>query len=432
MRIHDLIGVGFGPSNIALAIALDEHREAGRPIDALFLEKQSAFAWHPHMLLSHAHMQIAFLKDLATLRNPRSRFTFVNYLHERQRLPAFINLKTFYPSRREFNDYLAWAAAHFDECCSYGEEVIDVLPEIDGGRVDLLRMRSRDRAGRIRERLTRHLVISVGGSPRVPEAFTALMEDSRVIHSSAYLQNGAMLDRAQRVAVIGGGQSAAEIFIDLHDRGIEVDLIMRGQAMRPSDDSPFANEIFDADFTDYIFGKPREGRANLLSQFQNTNYAAPDLELIQTIYKVFYEQRVRGVERHRHLRRHDVESATIHGGPLQIGLRNLDSGQLTRNPYDLVVLATGYEREAHRSLLASLEPWLGDMSVDRRYQLIAEPEFLPRIFLQGACEGTHGLSDTLLSVIAVRAGEIADRVPCLQREGPLDANALMKSVVRNV
>lgn len=426
MRIHDLIGVGFGPSNIALAIALDERTEAGRPIDAFFLEKQPSFAWHPHMLLSHAHMQIAFLKDLATLRNPRSRFTFVNYLHERQRLPAFINLKTFYPSRREFNDYLAWAAGHFDECCSYGEEVVDVLPEIDGDRVDLLRLRSRDRVGRIRERLTRHLVVSVGGSPRVPEAFTALMEDSRIIHSSAYLQDGAALDRARRVAVIGGGQSAAEIFIDLHNRGIEVDLIMRGQAMRPSDDSPFANEIFDADFTDYLFGKPRECRAGLLAQFQNTNYAAPDLELIQAIYKVFYEQRVHGVERHRHLRRHDVESATIHGGRLLIGLRNLDSDQMTLTPYDLVVLATGYEREAHRDLLGSLEPWLGDWSVDRRYQLITEPEFLPKIFLQGACEGTHGLSDTLLSVIAVRAGEIADRVPCLQDGRRSNAEAFMK------
>ena len=430
MRIHDLIGVGFGPSNIALAIALDERREAGRPIDALFLEKQPAFAWHPHMLLSHAHMQISFLKDLATLRNPCSRFTFVNYLHERQRLPAFINLKTFYPSRHEFNDYLTWAASQFRDCCSYGEAVIDVLPEVDGGRVDLLRVRSRERSGRIRERLTRHLVVSVGGSPRVPEAFAALLEDPRVIHSSAYLRNVATLDCAERVAVIGGGQSAAEIFIDLHNRGIEIDLIMRGQAMRPSDDSPFANEIFDADFTDYIFGKPREGRADLLARFQNTNYAAPDLELIQAIYKVFYEQRVRGVERHRHLRRHDVESASVHGGRLQVGLRNLDSGELTRNPYDLVVLATGYEREAHRSLLASLEPWLREWSVDRCYQLITGPEFLPRIFLQGACEGTHGLSDTLLSVIAVRAGEIAEGVPCLEGERLAEASAFMSRLAR--
>ena len=64
-HIHDLIGIGFGPSNVALAIALDEKRHGGKPLDALFIERQPSFAWHPHMLLDQAHMQISFLKDLA-------------------------------------------------------------------------------------------------------------------------------------------------------------------------------------------------------------------------------------------------------------------------------------------------------------------------------------------------------------------------------
>jgi L-ornithine N5-oxygenase len=33
-HIHDLIGVGFGPSNIALAIALEEKRHGAKPVDA--------------------------------------------------------------------------------------------------------------------------------------------------------------------------------------------------------------------------------------------------------------------------------------------------------------------------------------------------------------------------------------------------------------
>ena len=101
MHIHDLIGIGFGPSNIALAIALEEGRDARpqhRPLDALFVERQPGFVWHRNMLLDQAHMQISFLKDLATLRNPSSRFTFLNYLHEKDRLQDFINLKTFSPA----------------------------------------------------------------------------------------------------------------------------------------------------------------------------------------------------------------------------------------------------------------------------------------------------------------------------------------------
>ena len=152
MHIHDLIGIGFGPSNLALAIALQEQAaQGGAPVDALFIEKQPRFAWHPNMLLDHAHMQISFLKDLATLRNPASPYTFLNYLHAKHRLQDFINLKTFYPSRHEFNDYLSWAASHFSEQCAYGEEVLSVLPEMQGDKVSLLRVRSHHPEHGVRE-----------------------------------------------------------------------------------------------------------------------------------------------------------------------------------------------------------------------------------------------------------------------------------------
>ena len=174
MKIYDLIGIGFGPSNIALAITLEEQKQSGYGIESFFIEKQPNFAWHANMLLDNAHMQVSFLKDLATMRNPSSHFTFINYLHQKNRLQDFINLKTFFPSRHEFNDYLTWAASHFDHCCAYGEEVIEVLPEKRGDEVALLRIRSRNREQVVHERLTRNLVISIGGQPRIPESFASL------------------------------------------------------------------------------------------------------------------------------------------------------------------------------------------------------------------------------------------------------------------
>lgn len=48
--------------------------------------------------------------------------------------------------------------------------------------------------------------------------------------------------------------------------------------------------------------------------------------------------------------------------------------------------------------------------VTRTYQLVpkdADVEPLPRVHIQGCTESSHGLSDTLLSVVSVRAGEIA-------------------------
>jgi lysine N6-hydroxylase/L-ornithine N5-oxygenase len=198
MHIYDLVGIGFGPSNIALAITLEEKNQEGYKPDSFFIEKQPGFARHANMMLDNTHMQISFLKDLATMRNPSSHFTFINYLHQKQRLQDFINLKTFFPSRHEFNDYLAWAASHFDHCCAYGEEVFEVLPEGRNDEVALLRVRSRDSHSIIHERLTRNLIISVGGMPNIPECFAPFRNDKRIFHSNGYLRNMANHEAAKK------------------------------------------------------------------------------------------------------------------------------------------------------------------------------------------------------------------------------------------
>ena len=49
--------------------------------------------------------------------------------------------------------------------------------------------------------------------------------------------------------------------------------------------------------------------------------------------------------------------------------------------------------------------------VTRAYRLVPKDtgaESLPRVYIQGCTESTHGLADTLLSVISVKAGEIVD------------------------
>jgi L-ornithine N5-oxygenase len=415
-HIHDLIGIGFGPSNVALAIALDEKRHGGKPLDALFIERQPSFAWHPHMLLEQAHMQISFLKDLATLRNPTSRFTFVNYLHEQGRLTDFINLKSFFPSRHEFNDYLGWAAGQFEDACRYGEEVFEVLPEKQGGEVPLLRVRSRGEGGKVQERLARNLVVSIGGTPNIPENFRELRGDARVFHSSSYLKDMARHPQARKVAIIGAGQSAAEIFMDLQGRpgAPQVDFIMRARSIRPSDDSPFVNEVFNADFTDYMYSRDIDERAALLDEFAQTNYAVADLDLIQQIFKVFYDQKVMRGNRLRMLRQHDVRAVRAAADGIHLTLWDQDAGRESTVRYDAVVLATGYARDQHKDLLMPLAPYLGDYDVDRYYRLKATSDFHPGIYLQGACEDSHGLSDTLLSVTSVRTGEIGNALLAAQ------------------
>lgn len=405
---HSLIGIGFGPSNIALAIALQEAAETQLADNALFIEKQPEFNWHKNMMMDNTHMQIAFNKDLVTLRNPKSHFSFINYLHEQNRLADFINLQTFFPSRYEFNDYLAWSAAHFDQQVKYSEEVFDIQAVEENGQVTALTVLSRNAAGEVQSRETNNLVVSTGGCGYIPEQFKYLATDKRVFHSNDYLTEIAANSDAKRIAVIGAGQSAAEIFRDLHGRPQEhhVDMIMRASSMKPSDDSPFVNEIFNAEFTDYVYSKSQDEREALLKEFRQTNYACPDLPLIEEIYDIFYQQKVLKKHRHNFVPNTQVEHVLSDESGIHMTLKNNRTGELSTQSYDAVVLATGYVRDQYKKLLAPLAEHLTSFEVDRNYCIKTADNFLPKIILQGACESSHGLSDTLLSILPIRSQEI--------------------------
>ncbi|MCJ2188290.1 lysine N(6)-hydroxylase/L-ornithine N(5)-oxygenase family protein [Novosphingobium beihaiensis] len=400
----DCVGIGFGPSNLALAIAM---QEAGNGLSCHFLERHPDFVWHGDMLLDGSRMQICFLKDLVSMRKPTSPFSFLNYLHEHGRFEDFINTRTFYPSRREFNDYLRWAAGHFDAQCSYGQEVLAIEPEWDHGRVRHVRVHARDQHGQERYWLARNVVIATGGQPCVPDAFAGLNGHAQVIHSSRYLSAADRLGKAERVAVVGFGQSAAEIFLDLHGKGVAVDLIARASTLRPADSSSFVNEIFNADYTDYFFHRPLEERRQLVGDFSSTNYSVVDNDLIEEIFDTFYQQKVMKDERHRLSPRHEVLAARAQDGQLQLDLRNLDDGSHDMRRFDGVVLATGYRHTPSAAFLDAMAPCLESLAPARDYRLPATPLCDVGIYLQGCCEATHGLSDSLLSVLPARAEEIA-------------------------
>jgi L-ornithine N5-monooxygenase len=412
--IYDAVGVGFGPSNLALAIALDEvTRRRGRAFRAHFIEKQQSFAWHGGMLLPGSDMQISFLKDLVLMRDPTSRFTFLNYLHARGRLEFFINQKSFYPSRTEFNDYLTWAAGQFPETVSYGEEVLAIEPDMARGPVTHLAVRSRDAAGQERTRLARNLVLAVGGRAKIPPLFQRLGGDSRAFHSSSYLSSVAALGLADtpatRIAVIGRGQSAAEIALDLHSRfsHARIDMITRGFALRPADDTPFVNEIFNPAYTDFIYNQPEHVRDAILGEFRNTNYAVVDADLIRTLYGILYQQKVAGTERLSIMSMREVVDVGWTLASITLNVRDCAAGTCNSTSYDAVVLATGYDRDNGGRLLEGLSNHLPGLTVERNYRLKATSDFAPSIYMQGTSEATHGLSDTLLSVLAIRAEEIA-------------------------
>ncbi|OCR25675.1 ornithine monooxygenase [Pseudomonas syringae] len=411
--VHDLIGIGFGPSNLALAIALQERGEVAGALDVLFLDKQADYRWHGNTLVTQSELQISFLKDLVTLRNPTSPFSFVNYLKQHGRLVDFINLGTFYPCRMEYNDYLRWVAGQFGEQSRYGEEVTAIEPVLHKNKVEALRVLSTDTQGQHHVRTSRSVVVSPGGTPRIPEAFAGLKEDARVFHHSRYLERMAkqacVNGKPMRIAIIGGGQSAAEAFIDLNDSfpSVQVDMILRGSALKPADDSPFVNEVFSPEFTDLMFSQGGAQREQMIREYHSTNYSVVDIDLIERIYGVFYRQKVSGIARHAFRSLTTVETATATAQGVEMVMRNLASNESKTQVYDAVVLATGYERQLHRHLLAPLAEYMGDFEVSRDYRIKTDARCQASVYMQGFCEASHGLSDTLLSVLPIRADEIA-------------------------
>ncbi|CCX16267.1 L-lysine 6-monooxygenase (NADPH-requiring)-domain-containing protein [Pyronema domesticum] len=422
--VYDLVCVGFGPASLAIAIALSESRPNAR---VLFLERQSKFAWHSGMLLPGTRMQISFLKDLATMRNPRSHFTFTNYLHEQGRLVNFTNLGTFLPLREEFNDYLSWCADHFVDVVRYSHSVEEIVP-VDGQRQirewDITA--TNEATGTVEKFTTRNVVIAIGGRPSIPDG---LSSDPRIIHSSRYSSAiPALLSDSSapyKIAVIGAGQSSAEIFQNLGSKypNAKTSLFIRSHALKPSDDSPFVNEIFNPERVDEVFAMDAETRRKFKAENAPTNYSVVRLELIEEIYNEMYLQRLRSPDertwKHKiHALREVVGQEWVgEEGRVRLKLRNTRTGEMevTEDTYDAVVCGTGYKRDVHERLMAGSTHLLrdGSWAVGRDYAVLFKEGAVAQgsgVYLQGCCEKTHGLSDSLLSILAVRAGEMVNNI----------------------
>ncbi|WP_329332340.1 lysine N(6)-hydroxylase/L-ornithine N(5)-oxygenase family protein [Streptomyces sp. NBC_00663] len=416
--IHDLIGVGFGPSNVAMAIALSEHnarvdRQEG--VSAHFFEQQPSFGWHRGMLIDDATMQVSFLKDLVTLRNPASEYSFLCYLKSKGRLIDFINHKNLFPLRVEFHDYFEWAAAQVDAMISYGHEVVAVSPVVRDGVVDHLEVTVRSAEGLALHR-ARNLVIGTGLRPLMPEG---VERTDRVWHNAELLGKVEELDglSPSRFVVVGAGQSAAENVAYLHRRFPEAEVcaVFSRYGYSPADDSGFANRIFDPDAVDTYFAAPDDVKRQLMGYHGNTNYSVVDIDLIDDLYRQMYQEKVLGTERLRFLNVSRLVGVEERPDGVRTTVKSLVTGEETPLDADVVVFATGYSPADPQGLLGEVADLClrddeGRLRVERDYRIATRPELRCGIYLQGGTEHTHGITSSLLSNTAIRVGEILDSV----------------------
>ncbi|MFD5092815.1 lysine N(6)-hydroxylase/L-ornithine N(5)-oxygenase family protein [Amycolatopsis thailandensis] len=417
-RDVELLAVGAGPSNLALAVALEE-LAPGLARESVLLERDEEVSWQRGMLLPEALSQVSFLKDLVTLRNPCSRFSFLSYLHATNRLNEFVNMGSFVPYRVELADYLKWTAESLALVdLQRGRECLDISPVWTDGVLTGWDTRVAD--GEIIR--SRYLVVGAGRDARIPDQLRTVNQD-RVIHSTQYLPRIAKLrkDLPYRVAVIGAGQSAAELFSTVQQDLPECKptMVMRSIGLNYYESSKFNNELFFPSHVDKFFDARPEAREQMLKEMHHTNYSGLAPGTMDALYRSIYLDRLSGRSRLQMITMSDITDARDEGDEIVLELTDRRTGETQELRTDLVLLGTGFSPEMPRMVQEIAKSiGLSEIKVTRDYRLEIDQPATAAVYLQGVNEATHGIADSLLSVLAPRANDILQDILAHRGETP--------------
>jgi L-ornithine N5-oxygenase len=98
-------------------------------------------------------------------------------------------------------------------------------------------------------------------------------------------------------------------------------------------------------------------------------------------------------------------------GQIVLTLTDRVDGRTKELPTDVLMLGTGFESDAPE-LVRGLADQMGidDIEVGRAYRMKTPPSVTAGCYLQGMNEASHGIADSLLSVLAIRAADIVNDV----------------------
>lgn len=396
----DAVGVGIGPFNLSVAALMHPLELRSR-----FFERRGDFNWHPGLLFPEATIQVSFLKDLVTLADPTSAFSFLCFLFSHKRLYRFINANFPRVTRVEFNQYLRWVCAS--------------LPNLEFGRgVDAVFFDGESLVVDLGDELvrTRNVVLGSGLAPVIPACAGPHVGRS-VLHATNFL-NGDLQTGGKRVVVVGGGQTGAEVFNyllgDEARMPRELTWISRRPNFQPLDNSPFTNDLFTPSYSNYFFNLPRAEKNTILAQQKLASDGISE-DLLASIYRRLYEiEFLNGGSRVCSLRpQHELAGMSRRASTgWSLELRNGLNGQEDSVEADIVILCTGSEYRLPKYLdplrgRIPLEPGGGfKMREDFSVEWDGPPSL--NIYAQNAARHTRGVADPNLSLMAWRSATIVN------------------------
>jgi L-ornithine N5-oxygenase len=226
--------------------------------------------------------------------------------------------------------------------------------------------------------------------------------------------------------VVGGAQSAAEMFMALHqDLPLcAPTIVLRSIGLQNYQTSKFVNELFFPSFVDEFFGMVPESREQILDEMRLTNYAGLAPPFLEELYSMLYQQKMLGKQRSTIRALTEVVEARVDGDEVVLELRDRKSGKVEPLRCDLVFLGTGYD-PGMPALVRDLAGRLGldDITVSRRYRIELGNPGRGAVYLQGVNERTHGIADTLISVLAHRSQDITTDI-LDRRSAEAEVNAI--------
>lgn len=277
MKTYDFIGIGIGPFNLSIA-ALAEGLDG---FSSLFLERKPHFSWHPGMMVPDCHMQTSFLKDLVSAVEPTNRHSFLNYLVQRKKFYRFLTTEQRTVSREEFADYLCWAADNLTNL-AFSQQVQQVSFDEQNGLFEVVTQRDRF--------LARHVCVGIGKQINLPDCVTA--QDDTCFHASEMMLRTPDL-AGKRVTVVGGGQSGADLFLNIF-RGewgqpLSLNWVSRRNNYNALDEAAFANEYFTPEYVDSFSTLGDDARRQMLQEQKMTSDGITTESLL-AIYRAMYHR----------------------------------------------------------------------------------------------------------------------------------------------
>lgn len=404
-QVYNLIGIGIGPFNLGLAALSNPISE----LKTLFLDQRDGFNWHPGLMIDHVTLQTPFLCDCVSMADPTNPLSLLNYLKQTDRLYQFFIRENFFIPRKEYNRYCQWVVEQLPQC-QFSTQVIDI--EYEDGLYIITACHTKTKETLVYK--AERLVLGTGTQPSVPSFIPK--DDPRILHTGNYLyRKEELLSEGKKIAIIGSGQSAAEVFYDLlqsRDEDTELGWYSRPDRFFPMEYSKLTLELTSPDYVDYFYNRTEVARKEILSK-QQSQFKGINYDLINAIYDFIYDLSIDNTDPKLKIIPNSQLNRVDNTNPDYL---NLEFTQLEQNvPYnreaDYLILGTGY-RYHEPSFLKNIQSRIkrdsaGLYDVNRNYTIDPDGN---GIYVLHAEVHTHSYISTDLGMAAYRNSYIINDI----------------------